>query len=58
MGERAFVQIPLRELQTGETGSAQGVRLLYTGWYMPLKTAGHKTAKTAGSCKGWINQIK
>jgi 2-amino-4-hydroxy-6-hydroxymethyldihydropteridine diphosphokinase len=33
MQEREFVQIPLRDLQTGEIGVSQGVRPLYTNWY-------------------------
>lgn len=34
MLEREFVQIPLRELDTGEVGCSQGVRPVYTHWYI------------------------
>ncbi len=34
MAERDFVQIPLRELATGETGCSAGVRPLYSHWYV------------------------
>jgi len=33
MHERAFVQIPLKELATGEIGVGDGVRPIYTHWY-------------------------
>lgn len=35
MHEREFVQIPLRELETGEIGVSAGVRPLYTNWFKP-----------------------
>ncbi len=33
MEEREFVQIPLREIETGEIGCSSGVRPIYTHWY-------------------------
>lgn len=33
MHEREFVQIPLKELETGEIGVSAGVRPLYTNWF-------------------------
>ena len=33
MSEREFVTIPLKELETGETGCSENVRPLYTNWY-------------------------
>jgi 2-amino-4-hydroxy-6-hydroxymethyldihydropteridine diphosphokinase len=34
MAERDFVQIPLRELATGEVGCSANVRPLFTHWYI------------------------
>jgi 2-amino-4-hydroxy-6-hydroxymethyldihydropteridine diphosphokinase len=34
MNEREFVQIPLLELETGEIGCSDGVRPIYTHWYI------------------------
>jgi 2-amino-4-hydroxy-6-hydroxymethyldihydropteridine diphosphokinase len=34
MHEREFVLIPLHELETGEIGCSEGVRPLYTHWYL------------------------
>lgn len=34
MSEREFVQIPLRELETGEIGCSANVRPVYSNWYI------------------------